>query len=80
MQERVCESQFFGGLYKLRARALHQGIEVASVINSSNWNDPEQCKGFDKSCGQREIEHTHKVFFRRILFWGLGWDFNLKIK
>ena len=51
-------------------------IEVASVINSSNWNDPEQCKGFDKSCGQREIEHTHKVFFRRILFWGLGWDFN----
>ena len=43
-------------------------IEVASVINSSNWNDPEQCKGFDKSCGQREIEHTHKVFFRRIFF------------
>ena len=27
--------------------------EVASVINSSNWNDPEQCKGYDKSCGLR---------------------------
>ena len=59
-------------------------IEVASVINSSNWNDPE-CKGFDKSCGQREIGHTQmslrtECYFVGFSFGGWGrWERHFKL-
>ena len=51
-------------------------LQVTVVLN-------KQCKGFDKSCGQREIEHTQMSVNTEFSFIGFsfgGWDGILTFK